>query len=339
MPHTLLSNCFAACFCTLFHICAFGQDTFSIAAADSTTREVGSAGASCVDLFTTSIADNSFLGDLLPNKGAINTQASYMVANQSNARNRMNAGDTPAQIIQWLRTNDAGFNPNIRQYGIVGFVGNQVNAAGFTGSNCLDYKNHITGSINGIYYSIQGNILSGQQVLDSMEARFRAEPGDLACKLMAALQGANTVGADTRCADNNTSSLFAFVKVSKPTDLYNRPSFSVSLRTRNGAQIEPIDSLQKLFNAKRSCRTTSIPSTLDKTLRLYPNPTTGTLVFEAPPTLLGTPYTITDMLGRPRQQGTVSTPSTRLDIADLPPGPYWLRMAQYQQYFLLIYDF
>ena len=27
------------------------QDTFSIVAADSTTREVGSAGASCVDLF------------------------------------------------------------------------------------------------------------------------------------------------------------------------------------------------------------------------------------------------------------------------------------------------
>ncbi|HQW25226.1 MAG TPA: hypothetical protein PLV75_04695, partial [Saprospiraceae bacterium] len=58
------------------------QDTFSIVAADSTTREVGSAGASCVDLFAAGLADPSFLGQLLPDTGAINTQAFYLPTNQ-----------------------------------------------------------------------------------------------------------------------------------------------------------------------------------------------------------------------------------------------------------------
>jgi hypothetical protein len=71
------------------------QDTFSIVAVDSVTGEVGSAGASCVDLilfFPNYTTD--FLGDLIPGQGAINTQASYNVTNQNNARSRMLAGTT-----------------------------------------------------------------------------------------------------------------------------------------------------------------------------------------------------------------------------------------------------
>ncbi len=68
-------------------------------------------------------------------------------------------------------------------------------SAAYTGQNCVNYKNHITGR----NYSIQGNILLGQQILDSMEARFLRAEGELACRLMEALQGAKVVGADTRC--------------------------------------------------------------------------------------------------------------------------------------------
>ena len=62
------------------------QDTFSIVAIDSITGEIGSAGASCVDMFTTGISTNDFLGQLIPNVGAINTQAYYIPANQTNER-------------------------------------------------------------------------------------------------------------------------------------------------------------------------------------------------------------------------------------------------------------
>ena len=58
------------------------QDTFSIVALDSTTRQIGSAGASCLDLFWAGIADPSFLTDILPDTGAINTQSYFIQANQ-----------------------------------------------------------------------------------------------------------------------------------------------------------------------------------------------------------------------------------------------------------------
>jgi uncharacterized Ntn-hydrolase superfamily protein len=256
---------------------AYSQDTFSIVAADSVTREVGSAGASCVDLFVYTYPDISFLGDLLPDLGAINTQSYYLEQNQINARNRMLAGDSPEAIINWLKANDAAFNNTQRQYGIVGFSGKNLSAAGFTGSNCLDYKNHITGSIGGIYYSIQGNILLGQKVLDSMESRFRNEQGDLACRLMAALQGAKMVGADTRCASNGSSSLFAFVKVSKPTDTYGNPSFKLAVKTHGNDKIEPIDSLQSIFDSEHNCSVgVKYYPKVEETI-IFPNPATDYL--------------------------------------------------------------
>ena len=183
------------------------QDTFSIVAVDLATGEVGSAGASCVDLNETTHSNDDFLGELFPGIGAINTQAYYNKSNQIRARNRMNLGETPSQIIQWLINNDITNQSNLRQYGIVAIINGLAESAAHTGTATDNHKNHITGS----NYSIQGNTILGDEVLNSMETKFINSNGDLACKLMAALQGANIVGADTRCSANGTSSLFAFV--------------------------------------------------------------------------------------------------------------------------------
>lgn len=259
---------------------ARAQDTFSIVGIDTITGEVGSAGASCVDLIAFSISDPSFLGDLIPGKGAINTQAAYIAGNQNNARTRMNLGDTPAQIISWLQANDVGSNSSVRQYGIAAIVAGSPQTAAFTGTNCMNYKNHVVGK----NYSIQGNILLGQQILDSMEARFKNTQGTLACKLMAALQGAKVVGADTRCTSNNSSSLFAFLKVSKPSDAYGSPYISIGVRTPTNTFIEPIDSLQKIANGIGLCSITTgtkeIPiaiGTVSGSLGVFPNPSSGNI--------------------------------------------------------------
>jgi len=252
------------------------QDTFSIVAVDSVTGEVGSAGASCVDMFNLPQYATDFICDNIPGIGVITTQAAYQPGNQTNARARMIAGDTPSQIIAWLIANDVQSNPGIRQYGIAAFVNGSPETAAHTGANCTDYKNHITGA----YYSIQGNILLGQQVLDSMQSRFLNEPGDLACKLMAALQGAKMVGADNRCTTDGTSSLFAFVKVSQPADPYGSPSFLVSVKTHDNSGIEPIDTLQTIFDAAHTCG----PAGLQESdagndfVNVYPNPTTHSLI-------------------------------------------------------------
>jgi uncharacterized Ntn-hydrolase superfamily protein len=245
------------------------QDTFSIVAMDPITGEVGSAGASCVDLDANNLPTDDFLGELFPGLGAINSQAYYIPANQANARARMNEGYTPSEIIEWLINNDVQNQPQFRQYGIVGKVGENIETAAYTGVATDDYKNDITGP----NYSIQGNILLGEEILNGMEAGFLNTEGDLACKLMGALQGANIVGADFRCTNNGTSSLFAFVKVAQPSDTFGNPSFLLSVRTGSTDQIEPITELQILFDENRDCESLSlIDFDNDFPFSVYPNP-------------------------------------------------------------------
>ncbi len=245
------------------------QDTFSIVAMDPITGEVGSAGASCVDLDANNLPTDDFLGELFPGLGAINTQAYYIPANQANARARMNEGYTPSEIIEWLINNDVQNQPQFRQYGIVGKIGENIETAAYTGVATDDYKNDITGP----NYSIQGNILLGEEVLNGMEAGFLNTEGDLACKLMGALQGANIVGADFRCTNNGTSSLFAFVKVAQPSDIFGDPSFLLSVRTGSSDQIEPITELQILFDENRDCESLGLSKfDNDFPFSIYPNP-------------------------------------------------------------------
>ena len=179
----------------------FSQDTFSICAVDTITGEVGSAGASCIGAPQLP-GGCRILSYVKPGVGVIHTQAYYLAANQNYGITLMNLGLSPQQIVDSLVAHDSQNNPTKRQYGVVDLFEGSARRAAYTGANCDDYKNHITGP----NYTIQGNILLGQQILDSMEARFLNSEGELACRLMAALQGAKVIGADTRCLDDGVSS-------------------------------------------------------------------------------------------------------------------------------------
>lgn len=221
----------------------FAQDTFSIVAVDSVTGEVGSAGATCLD--NSNISGGALIiSDVHPGRGAVHTQASWRPGNQSNARNRMAAGDSPDQIITYVNANDVDGDSTIRQYGIVDFgPGGSPRSAGYTGVNTLDYKNHIVGP----NYAIQGNILLGQEILDSMESRFLQTQGTLADKLMAALQGANVPGADTRCLSEGVSSRSAFLRVAKAHDMVGHFYLDLLVGETPFGE-EPIDSLQTMYD-------------------------------------------------------------------------------------------
>ena len=243
------------------------QDTFSIVAVDTITGEIGSAGASCID--ESQIPGGAIIiSDVIPGRGAIHTQSYWNSVNQQNAHNRMVEGMSPQEIIDWLSTHDAQGNPAVRQYGVVDFDSNgHSRSAGFTGANCLNYKNHITGP----NYSIQGNILLGQQILDSIEARFLNTEGSFAEKMMAALQGANVVGADTRCTANGTSSLSAFIRVARPEDEIG--DFYCDLNVPSLPEgMEPIDSLQTLFDAWLETVVGVEEKQSGPELFIYPNP-------------------------------------------------------------------
>ncbi len=240
------------------------QDTFSITAVDPVTGLVGSAGASC-------IAGSRILSDLHPNRGVIHTQAYYISANQVYARNLMIMGLSPQQIIDSLIAHDAQNNPTRRQYGITDFVGNTVRTAGYTGVNTDPYKNHNLGPT----FTVQGNILLGQQILDSMYNRYMNTPGTMAEKLMAALQGAKVPGADTRCLPTNRSSISAFIRVAKPTDPQSGPYWLDLNVQMVPAPMDPIDSLQVLFNQWQMTGISNNQGIYPETFSLeqnYPNP-------------------------------------------------------------------
>lgn len=226
----IVLSVFLMCFGT-----STAQDTFSITAVDPVTGLVGSAGASC-------IAGSIILSDVHPNRGVIHTQASYNATNQQVARNLMMLGYTPQQIIDSVVARDS--NPTVRQYGITDFVGDTVRKAGYTGVNCTNYKNHNLGP----NFTVQGNILLGQRILDSMYARFTNTVGTFEEKLMASLQGAKVIGADTRCLSSNRSSISAFIRVAKPTDPQSGPYWlDLNVQTTPSGT-DPIDVLQNLFN-------------------------------------------------------------------------------------------
>jgi uncharacterized Ntn-hydrolase superfamily protein len=266
-----------------FHLWAMGQDTFSIVAVDTTTGEIGSAGASCLD-------NNSFPGsggaiiisDIIPGRGAIHTQSFWNATNQNNARQKMLEGLAPTEILTWLKQNDAqgAISSLTRQYGIVDFSPQgQPRTAAYTGSQCYAWKGHKLGLV----YAIQGNILAGADILDSMEVRFLAAEGTLADRLMAALQGANVPGADSRCLQNGTSSLSAFLRVAQPNDDADSLTLDLNVPSLPTGQ-EPIDSLQTLYNAwKASVHTTETPAYAKDIAKLIPNPAQGSfsLVFES----------------------------------------------------------
>ncbi|MEW6470361.1 MAG: DUF1028 domain-containing protein [Bacteroidota bacterium] len=307
-----------------------GQDTFSICAVDTVTGEVGSAGASCID--ASAIPGGVvIISDVHNGRGVIHTQSYWLAANQNYASSLMTAGLSPQQIIDSLVANDAQNNPAIRQYGAVDLYNGSARVAAYTGANCFNYKNHIIGP----NYAIQGNILLGQQILDSMEARFLNTPGDLACKLMAALQGAKVVGADTRCTSSGNSSLSSFLRVACPND--PQGTYSIDLVVPQGPSgFEPIDSLQTLFNNIHNCSVplvclTSVnqPSSDANgfSVSIVPNPSSGSAILQVQGQGSGFSLLIYNNHGQlVRQEDLGAKKETKISNAELGKGVYFYKV-------------
>lgn len=305
------------------------QDTFSIVAVDTVTGEIGSAGASCID--GSQIEGGALIiSDVIPGRGAIHTQSYWNSTNQQNAHSRMVEGMSPEEIIQWLSTHDAQNNPAVRQYGIVDFdSAGHARSAGFTGVNCMDYKNHITGP----NYAIQGNILLGQQILDSIESRFLNTEGSFAQKMMAALQGANVVGADTRCTNNGTSSLSAFIRIARPGD--QAGSFYCDLNVPEVPEgMEPIDSLQTLFDAWWEIVVGVRENSLPEQFVIYPNPASTMLYIDIPEENSNDnkELLIYDQIGRLIRKETIPAGMDQysVDVSSFANGIYLIMISDYK---------
>jgi uncharacterized Ntn-hydrolase superfamily protein len=210
------------------------EATFSIVAVDTITGEVGSAGASC-------IAGAQIIKDVVEGIGAVNTQSFYLPGNQDNAHVLLVAGIAPDSIMDWLFANDVESDPSARQYGAVTLAG-QGASASYTGPLCLDWKGHLTGP----GYAIQGNILLGTQIIDSMEFEFLNTSGPLEERLMAALEAAKVPGADVRCLSVGKSAISAYIKVVRIGD--GAEPYLDEVVNSTGGSTDPIDVLRGQYD-------------------------------------------------------------------------------------------
>ena len=182
-----------------------------------------------------------------PGFGAINAQASVVsTANRDNGVQLLQMGVAPASVIQQLNASDTGSAS--RQYGVVDLQGR---VAGFTGSACTDYADHVTGTVGTFTYSIQGNILTAAAVLTQAETAFRNQGCDLAEKLMLALEGGAKNGhGDSRCTTMGTPvpANAAMIEV----DLAGQPAGSyLRLTNAKNGSVNAVTALRAQFDTWR----------------------------------------------------------------------------------------
>ena len=97
---------------------------------------------------------------------------------------------TPAdEALQSLLAKDIG--KNVRQ---VAMVDAQGNVGVHTGSRCISHASHLTGK----NYSVQANIMAKSTVPSAMVQAFESTTGDLAERMLAALDAAEAEGGDLR---------------------------------------------------------------------------------------------------------------------------------------------
>jgi uncharacterized Ntn-hydrolase superfamily protein len=161
----------------------FNVNTFSIAARDETTGELGVA-----------VASRFFaVGHVVPwAKAGVGAAATQSFMNTSfgwRGLELLEKGLTPEETVNVLLRSDE--NSAQRQLGIVAADGK---SATYTGKNCLAWA----GGRSGPNYAIQGNILAGEAVVTAMEKAFLETGGTLAERMYAALLAGDKNGGDSR---------------------------------------------------------------------------------------------------------------------------------------------
>lgn len=166
--------------------------------------------------------------------GAIATQAYANLAYRPEGLAQLREGRSASLTLETLLAADD--KRETRQAGIVDVAGA---AATFTGSECQPWAGGMTGE----GYAIQGNILTGPEVVAAMEDAWRATGAEapLARRLLAVLQAGDAAGGDRRGRQS------AAMLVVTPEGGYGGGSdVLVDLRVDDHAT--PVDELERLLD-------------------------------------------------------------------------------------------
>ncbi len=203
--------------------------TYSIVAYDSATGQFGAA----VQSHYFKVADVIWVE---PNVGAVATQSLVDFNYGPLGLTLLRHGKTAAQTLGGLLVTDP--QHQVRQVAIVDRNGD---VATHTGDKCIPYAGHYSGH----HYSVQANLMRDSTVWGAMAKAFEATKGDLAERMMAALDAAEGEGGDIR----GKQSAAMLVVTGKPTGLPWKDRL-VDLRVDDSP--EPLTELRRLLNIDRA---------------------------------------------------------------------------------------
>ncbi len=125
--------------------------------------------------------------------GAAATQATARVSYRREALDALASGKEAGLVLEVVTAGDT--DREHRQLGLVG----ADSQASYTGASCLSWAGGVSGRDAGGGYAIQGNILTGPEVVDAMVGSWLASAGQpLAERLMGALLAGDEAGGDSR---------------------------------------------------------------------------------------------------------------------------------------------
>jgi uncharacterized Ntn-hydrolase superfamily protein len=158
-------------------------NTYSIVARDPATGQLGAG----VQSHWFSVGSNVIWAE--PGVGAVATQSFIDPSYGPLGLQLMRAGKDASQALQALLTVDA--HANVRQVGMVDANGDVAN---HTGDMAIAEHCDIVGD----NFAVQANLMWKPTVCDAMVAAFESADGDLAQRIMQALQAAQDEGGDMR---------------------------------------------------------------------------------------------------------------------------------------------
>lgn len=205
------------------------NSTYSIVARDPHTGQLG------VAVQTHQMSVGNGVPWLLPGIGAIATQSLTNVNFGPMGLKMLQAGVEASRVIQALVASDAG--ESRRQVAVIDAQGR---AAAHTGSGCIAEAGHHIGE----GYSVQANMMTRNTVIAAMTNAYESTSGDLAQRMLAALQAAQDEDGDIR---GSQSAALMIV----PGDR-NEPEWKRDYSLRVDEHATPITELARLVRNRRA---------------------------------------------------------------------------------------
>ena len=204
-------------------------NTYSIVAYDSASGQFGAA----VQSHWFKVANVIWAE---PNVGAVATQSLVDFAYGPLGIEMMKLGKTATQALDGLKASDPNYH--VRQ---VAMIDNRGNVAAHTGDKCIAEAGHQIGH----NYSVQANLMENPTVPAAMAKACESAEGDLAERLMIALEAAQAEGGDIR----GMQSAAILVVTGEPTGQSWKDRI-VDLRVDDSP--EPLVELRRLLDINRA---------------------------------------------------------------------------------------